>query len=476
MDRMIKTLIYYEWKSFIRNRFQLVMLAITFLFGLYAIYYGRSEIDAQRETIKAIQKLEHNEFSSYKSSFSEEMESLEQERNHNMASSPASAWFRHGYHAILPPHDYAPLSIGQRDLFRYYYRLTGMSLHYQLFENELANPVNLMAGNFDLSFVLVYLFPLLIIAFCYGLFSSDKENGTLSLLQIQSISIRKIIMMRLIFYYVLITGLAVIISLIGLFIAGNPLKIENQLPALTWLTGVMAYCAFWFSLLFLIVSFRKGSSFNAITAAGCWLLLLIVIPAILNVIVSTKYPLNSATLASLTRRTGLENENDEEESREVIMEFLAYKPALADSDSLIKNNMMPKAYAAFSALKDINSQKQVSHYNAQVMKRNSWTSHFHWLSPAVNMQEMFAHMTQTDLNTFLQFQDALSHFHSEITDFYFSRLFWDKLIVLEDYEHLPAFEMSIAENRGMIVWIGLSKIGVAALVVFVFGFINMKVD
>ncbi|MFT6215768.1 MAG: ABC-2 type transport system permease protein [Roseivirga sp.] len=450
------------------------MLAVTFLFGLYAIYYGRSEIETQRDIIKAIQELEHKEFSSYKSSFKEEMESLEQERTHDMASRPASAWFRHGYHAILPPHDYAALSIGQRDLFRYYYRLTGMSLHYQLFENELANPVNLMAGNFDLSFVLVYLFPLLIIAFCYGLFSSDKENGTLALLQIQSISIRKIILVKLIFYFVLITGLALLISLIGLLTAGNPLKAENKLPTLTWLTGVVVYCAFWFFFLFLIVSFRKSSSFNAITAAGCWLILLIVIPAILNVLVSTKYPLNSATLASLTRRTGLENEDDEEESREVIAEFFAHKPELAASDSLIQNSLMTKTYAAFSALKDIKSQKQVDHYNAQVKNRDSWTSNFHWLSPAVNMQETFAHITQTDLNTFLQFQDALANFHGDITGFYFNRLFWDKLIVLEDYQQLPVFHMSISENRWPTVWGSLGKIGLTAILVFLFGFVNMK--
>jgi len=458
----------------VRNRLQLLMLVVTFLFGLYAIYYGQSEINAQRQTIRVVQALEQEEFSSYQASFTEEMETLGQEQAHDIASRPAYAWYRHGYHAILPPHDYAALAIGQRDLFRYYYRLTGMSLHYQLFENELANPVNLMIGNFDLSFVLVYLFPLLIIAFCYGLFSSEKENGTLPLLQMQPVSIRKIILVRLLFYFGLITGLALLISLIGLFASGNPLKEENVVPALAWLAGVAVYCAFWFGLLFLIISFRQSSAFNAISAVGCWLLLLIVVPAVLNVIVTVKYPLSSATLAGLTRRTGLENENDEEESREVIREFLAHKPELAGSDSLIKNNMMPKAYAAFTSLKDINNQQQVDQYNAQVAQRNAWTSRFHWLSPAVNMQEVFAYTVETDLNTFLRFQGALANFHEEITNFYFTRLFWDKLIVKGDYAHRPVFEMSENSDRWNIVWLGLGKIFLAAAMAFVFGFIKMK--
>ncbi|WP_020533205.1 DUF3526 domain-containing protein [Flexithrix dorotheae] len=474
MDRSTRTLIRYEWKTFYRNRFQLLMLAVIFLFGLYAIYYGKSEINEQRQTIQAVKALEHNEFSAYQASFTEEMKTLEQERAHDIASRPAYAWYRHGYHAILLPHDYASLAIGQRDLFRYYYRLTGMSLHYQLFENELANPVNLMAGNFDLSFVMVYLFPLLIIAFCYGLFSSDKENGTLPLLQIQPIGIRRIILTRLGFYFVLITGLALLISLIGLFSAGNPFKPENLLPAISWLFGVVVYNAFWFGLIFLIVSFRKSSSFNAITAVGCWLLILIVVPAILNVIVTTKYPMSSTSLASLTRRTGLENEDVEEESREVIMEFLAHKPELAGSDSLIKSNMLPKAYAAFTTLKDMNSQQEVDHYNAQVLNRNVWTYRFHWLNPAVNMQHILTQIAQTDLKTFLYFQDALADFHGKITDFYFTRLFWDKPILQEDYSNLPTFEMPKKEIQWAALWLGLGKIALGAGVVFFLGFININ--
>ena len=474
MDKVTQTLIHYEWKTFMRNKFQLLMLAVIFLFGLYAIYYGQSEINGQRETIEAVTALEREEFSGYKASFAEEMASLNQEQTHDIASKPSFAWYRHGYHAVLPPHDYAPLAIGQRDLFRYYYRLTGMSLHYQLFQNEIANPVNLKAGNFDLSFVLIYLFPLLIIAFCYGLFSAEKENGTLPLLLIQSVSIRKIILIRLVFYFSIITSLALLISIIGLLLSGNPLIEQNRLPALAWLLSVVIYCAFWFALLFLIISFRKSSAFNAISAAGCWLVFLIVVPAVLNVIVATKYPLSSATLAGLTRRTGLENEEDEEESREVIMEFLEHNPELAGSENLFKTNLMAKAYAAFTSLKDVKSQAEVDYYNAQVVKRNEWTSRFHWLSPAVNMQGVSAYIAATDLNTFLRFQNDLAGFHDEITDFYFSKLFWDKPISLEDYSELPVFMVSQSEDRWSSIWWGLGKITGSAIICFLLGFFRIR--
>ncbi len=474
MDNMTKSLVRYEWKAFVRNKFQVFLIAITLLFSFYAIYYGQSEIEAQKRTIRAVKELESTEFSGYKASFKEELESLEQERNHDIASNPAYAWYRQGYHAILVPHDYAALAIGQRDLFRFYYRLTGMSLHYQLFENELANPVNLMAGNFDLSFVLVYLFPLLIIAFCYGLYSTEHESGRLSLLQIQTVSIRKITLIRLIFYFVMITGLALLISLVGLMATGDMSKSENLAPAILWVIAVLIYSSFWFGLMFLIVSLRRSSAFNAITGAGLWLIFLIVIPAVLNVAVTIKYPLDSTSLAGLTRRTGLENENDEEETRGVIMEFLAHRPQLAGSDSLIHNNLLPKAYAAFTTLKDIHGQDQVDYYNAQVKNRSEWTSRFYWLSPAVSMQEILAHIVETDLNTFLHFQDALVIFHGEITSFYFTRLFWDKPILLEDYSRLPVFQMPEIQGRWTTIWLGIAKMYLMAVVVFVLGFYNMR--
>jgi ABC-2 type transport system permease protein len=474
MDKITLTLLRYEWKAFVRNRFQLLILAATFLLGMYAIYNGKVTINTQRATIEAVSALEEEEFYKYKISFQEELETLEQEQTHDIASRPAFAWYRHAYHAILPPHDYAALALGQRDLFRFYYRLTGMSLHYQLFENELANPVQLLFGNIDLSFVLIYLFPLLIIAFAYGLYAIEKENGTLALLLIQPVGMRKILLVRLGFYFAIITGLGLLIAAIGLLVAGSPWKAENQLPALAWLLSVVVYCAFWFSLVLLIISFRRSSSFSAITAAGCWLLLLIIIPAVLNVLVTVKYPISSTSLAGLTRRTSLENENDTEEARAVILEFLDHRPELAGADSLLHNDLLPKAYAAFTALKDVNHQHTVDHYNAQVESRHQWTSRFSWLSPAVTMQEVQARTAETELGEFLRFQDALVAFHRQITDFYFSRLFWDQPIALEDYSALPVFRMQPDPGRWMAVGRGIGQVSLAAFLFFLIGFRKLQ--
>jgi len=474
MNKVTKTIIRYEWASFIRNKFQLLLLVIIFLFAMYAIYYGTSVINTQLKTITEVQKIEADEFHQYQVSFDEELNSVDAKRKKDIASNPSYAWFRHGYHTVLPPHKYAALAIGQRDLHPYYHRLTGMSLYYQLFENEISNPVKLYVGNFDLSFVIIYLVPLLIIAFTFGLYSIEEESGVLALLRIQSISIRKIMLVRLMFYFMLITGSALLISLIGLLVSGNLFADENLLAALGWLAGVILYSAFWFSLMFLIISFLKNSAFNAICAAGCWLLFLLVIPAVLNVWMVAKFPIDTTHLAELTRRTGLENENDEKEQVEVLSEFLEYNPQYKASDSLFHNNKYAKVYAAFTTLKDNHSKKDVDAYNRQIEKRNQWVKQFLWINPAVNMQDTFALILKTDLNTFLSYQSALSKFHKNINTFYFDRLFWDKPITQDDYSKRPVFKIENSNERWNQVLYSFLEIIFISSLFGILGFMKMK--
>ena len=467
MGKATRKILYYEWITFIRNKFQRFLLGVTLVFSGYAIYYGYSEIEGHRDTIRDVLKIQEQEFHEYRMSFKEALSTTEAKQRRQLASDPAFAWHRHGYHAILHPDDYALLAIGQSDLFPFYYRLTGMSLHYQLFENELANPVKLYVGNFDLAFVIVYLFPLLIIAFTYNLYSGEKENGTLLLLSIQSVSLRKIMIVRLGFYFTLVTALGIFLSATAMVASGNITNKTNYVQVILWLCGTTIYCMFWYALMFLIASFRRSSSVNAITAAGCWLLFLIVIPSFLNILVTVKYPLNSAALAGLTRRTSLENDNDDNEVSRVIMEFITNNPEYSGAEKLMQNNKLAKAYAAFTSLKDVSGKKEIAHYHFQLRSRHDWTKKFHWINPAVNMQDMLTRIVQTDVDTFLQFQAAIEAYHKKITAFYFRKLFWDKAITPEDYSSLPVFRMDDDPQRLQLIITGLAKIILTAIVLFI---------
>ena len=68
------------------------------------------------------------------------------------------------------------LAIGQRDVNPSIQSVTIRGLEGQKYDSELNNPSNLLLGNLDFSFVLIYLFPLLIIAFTYNIVSEENPH------------------------------------------------------------------------------------------------------------------------------------------------------------------------------------------------------------------------------------------------------------------------------------------------------------
>ena len=46
---------------------------------------------------------------------------------------------------------------------------------------EVESPLNLMVGRFDLTFVVIYLLPLLVLALSFNVLSEEREQGTLAL-------------------------------------------------------------------------------------------------------------------------------------------------------------------------------------------------------------------------------------------------------------------------------------------------------
>lgn len=452
-----------EGISIVRNTFQIILLTIVFLLGIYAVYYGHSKITEQRKIIENVKHIEKKEFEQYKESFYTNHTLLKDKQLFDIASKPAYAWYRHGYHAILPPDGLAHMSLGQRDIEPYYYKLTGMSLYYQLFENELANPLKLYVGNLDLSFVFIYLFPLLIITFTYGLYAEEKENGMLPLLRLQSIGLRKILLIRIAFYYVLVLGLGVLLSIIAFTVAEK----VNVLSACLWLLAVLCYFSFWFALMFLLISLKKNSSLTAITAAGLWLLFLIVFPAVLNVYANIVHPIDNTSLADITRRRSLENEENIEEAKAVVVEYLDYRDDLKGAKSLIDVNTMAKAYASFTALNDNHHREEVQEYFKQIELRQEWVSKFRWANPAVNAQGMFNEIVETDSEIFQSFYQSIELFHRDITNFYFNKLFLGKQITIRDYERLPKFKLNADYTKSQRI--GKSLLEVILITFIIFG-------
>lgn len=85
-----------------------------------------------------------------------------------------------GTTAVLPPAPLPLLATGQSDLSPGHETVVLWRLATPAdTRSELENPSHLMAGRFDLAFVLVWLYPLFLLALVYDLMAGDQEAGTL---------------------------------------------------------------------------------------------------------------------------------------------------------------------------------------------------------------------------------------------------------------------------------------------------------
>lgn len=472
---MLKLILTYEWRHFRRNGLQLALLGGLVLLGLYAICYGQRQLAAQRATLAQLEAATQAEWRGYRQAFQADTTTKAGKQFYEEATGPGFAWHRQGYLVQQAASPLAALVVGQRDLNPGYYRLTAMSLYYQLFQNELANPQKLLVGNFDLAFVLVYLLPLFVIALGYGLLAGEKESGVLPLLRVQAASVRRLLLGKLLFGFLLTAGLAGALSLLGFAAVGARLGPDGASLAL-WLLTVLSYCAFWWAVVWLVNSFNRDSAVNALAAAGLWLLFLLVVPAGLSAALSVLRPVDSSELATLVRRRGIDNEQDDHAVRAVVRRYLRQRPGLvaAPADTLFQPQLGAKGYAAFTQLGDYAHRPLVESYLRAVAARDALAARFDVVNPAVHAQNLLSQTARTDLATYLDFLGQLPAFHQRLVGFYYPPLFRNQPLTLADYARRPQFRPAAppAGYRRRLAG-GVAELALLAALVFALGHWNL---
>jgi ABC-2 type transport system permease protein len=218
-----------EWKLLTRNYLQLAIIVLFAAAALYAVHYGNAVINRQSATIQYIRQQNALDQQQLIKGLDADTTTAKGLAAWEKAAYPSKVRFFLNYYAIDEPAPFARLSIGQRDVNAYYLQLNAQNLYLQLFRSEIANPRKLLAGNFDLSFVIIYLLPLLIIAFTYNLLSDEQERGTLPLLRIQPVPLHHIILCKLFFWVGITMALLLFISCIAFVWSGIPITAAGQM-------------------------------------------------------------------------------------------------------------------------------------------------------------------------------------------------------------------------------------------------------
>src|SRR5690606_35002587 len=155
----------------------LVVGLLALLIG-HGFYNGLVQTQARDAVIATVQQAEIDAGKSLRERMQGIEAGLDQPGPFDNPANPATLGSSSGRQAILHNIPMAPLAIGQSDMMANYYRIgTGSKVEF-MYDSEIESPWNLLSGHFDLSFVIVFLLPLLIFALTFNMLSAERENGT----------------------------------------------------------------------------------------------------------------------------------------------------------------------------------------------------------------------------------------------------------------------------------------------------------
>lgn len=311
------------------------------------------------------------------------------------------------------------LSIGQRDVNPSIQRVTIRGLEGQKYDADLTNPANLLSGNLDFSFVLIYLFPLLIIAFTYNLVSEEKENGTWKLMAVQSRHLFGLLL-RL-FAVRIVVIYSVLLGLLAVAVLWSDIPFDGAL-ALYAATSVL-YLLAWFGLCFWVVSLNRQSSVNAIVLVTMWLSMVIVLPALLNSYIASRYPVPEAFDTMVRQRKGY-HEKWDMDKQTTMNRFNAHYPQFKRFP-FAADVFSWQWYYAMQQMGDDDAASQSAGLQEKLRMRETVSQWVGRLLPSLHTQLQLNDVARSGLGNQLRFLDATSRFHEQKRLYFYPKIFTD---------------------------------------------------
>lgn len=388
--------------------------------------------------------------------------------------SPANVGGRLGpRYAMLPPGPLAPLAIGQSDLLPYYFRVSTESRENILAATEIENPHRLLSGRFDLAFVVIFLYPLLILAVTHNILSGEKEQGTLALVLSQPVALRTLVTGKVTARALLLVGTVVGVSAVALGLAGIDVGAPGaSVRLLLWVTAVAAYGGLWFSLAVLVNAFGRGSAANATVLASLWLVLVVMLPAVFNLAVTTLYPVPSRVEMVQAIREASDEANAQ--GSRLLAAYYEEHPELATGDAEQAMNDFTMIRVAVAAEVERRVRPVVARYERQIALQQAAIERLRFLSPAILMQDILTDLAGTGMARHRHFVNQVERFHAEWRAYFTPLIF--RRAQMTSFDDVPRFEFD-EESTGAVAaraGVGLMGLVLPATVLGWIGILRMR--
>ncbi len=422
----------YELRLLLRSRVSAAALVLLLALSLVAVVAGLSASARQNRIIERVEAAQARDLASVA-------------KDYGKPDGEAGYAAYYTFHLTSDrPSPLAFAAMGQRDIQPYVLRVRLLGLQAQLYETEAINPELALPGPFDFAFVLIYLAPLAIIVLMHDLVSSEREAGRLRVLSALPAKAGDLWLQR--------AGLRLVLVLLALlppFLLGAAIaRAPVAGVAILSLTAAL-YVAFWTGLGLLFGAWGRRSAFNAATLVGCWIVLVLLVPALGNAVLSRAVPVGRGVDLTLAQREAVHHAWDV--PREATMgPFVAKHPEWRGTPP-VGGRFHWKWYYAMHEMGDESVAGQVRAYRASLAVRQAWTERLGWLSPAAAAQSLIHRIADSDLQAHLAYQDSITRFHRRLQDFYYPYLFNERPFTRADFERLPVYAARTPSSSAPIV-------------------------
>ncbi|WP_405604918.1 DUF3526 domain-containing protein [Polaribacter sp. Asnod1-A03] len=457
----------YELKILLRSRW--VQLISLLLLGLFVFAAFNGELKIAKRKAQIVQAREIEKASDKK--IIALLDSIENGMAVNVSrwKNPTSPIAIGNYYprvAAMDPSNMGFLAVGQSDIFTHYVTPTVSGDDFALNYTEMTSPIQLLFGSFDLMFVIVYLLPLIIIAFSYNVLSEEKERGTLRLLASQPISIRKWVLQKLILRFFCMSLIIMVVSaIVFVLYATVPL-----VSFLSFLGLVFCYMLFWFSLAFVININSAKSAKNALSLLGLWIVFVLLIPSVISQTGDVFYP--------IPPRTEMINELREHKAEatkkqdEILNNFLRDHPEYAINDSTQSRTYWHKYIASQKLIKE-ELEPLLTNYEEKLAQQQAWVSKFQWISPAIITQSALGTMAGTTKQDYTNYQNQVTAFAEDWRTYFVPLLYNNKTFKKSMYKELPSF--TYAANTTNHLLSSMFILLIVSLIFILLAMLNYKI-
>ena len=411
-------------KQFIRSKVVQLSLLLLLALGIMSVLIGKQFLQKQERTLANVTQHQQAHIA----------------RNVELHREIGLLLYYLRFTLIDQPDRIAGLSIGQRDVNPSVQSVTIRTLEAQLHDTDLNNPSNLQSGNLDLGFVIIYLLPLVVIAFLFNLLSEEKEAGTWRLIAVQSNSTLRFLWMklsvRMLLTYCMLGGI--------LFFAYLVLSLPVNRQLIAFITVAILYTAFWFAFCFWVISFQRNSSFNALTLLSAWVILAVLLPASVNNYVANLYPVPESLAAMVKQREGY-HEKWDMDKKTTMDKFYTHYPQFKKY-GVPQETFTWTWYYAMQQMGDDESLKERMAMRAKIKQRENASRWLATAIPTMHTQLLFNDIARTSLSSHLQLLDQTTEFHERLRLYFYPKIFENAPVKSEDWKKFKP-EYTRAENN-----------------------------